>query len=69
MVKSNLAVTTQQVLSRVAIVAALAFIPETSESSGLPLALICWCFAEITRYAYYAFNILGFIPYFVIWAR
>lgn len=69
MVKSNLAVTTQQVLSRVAIVAAIAFIPETSTSSGLPLAFTCWCFAEITRYAYYAFNIVGFIPYLIIWAR
>jgi len=69
MVKSNLVVTTQQVLSRVALVAAIAFIPETSSSSGLPLALTAWCIAEITRYSYYGFNIVGYIPYLVIWAR
>lgn len=69
LVKSNLAVTTQQVLSRVSIVAVIAFIPETSGSSGLPLALTAWCFAEITRYAYYGFNIIGLIPYAIIWAR
>lgn len=68
-VKSNLAVTIQQVFSRVAIVAAIVFIPETSESPGLPLALTAWCFAEITRYAYYGFNIINFIPYIVTWAR
>lgn len=69
LVKSNLAVTIQQVLSRVVIVAAVAFIPETSDSPGLPLALTAWCFAEITRYSYYGFNIIGYIPYVVIWAR
>ncbi|VVC27736.1 Hypothetical protein CINCED_3A010148 [Cinara cedri] len=69
LVKSNLAVTIQQVLSRVAIVAAIAFIPETSNSPGLPLALTAWCFAEITRYSYYGFNIIGYIPYLVVWAR
>jgi len=69
LVKSNLVVTIQQVLSRVAIVAAIAFIPETSESPGLPLALTAWCFAEITRYAYYGFNILNCIPYSITWAR
>ncbi|XP_060864970.1 very-long-chain (3R)-3-hydroxyacyl-CoA dehydratase hpo-8-like [Metopolophium dirhodum] len=69
LVKSNLAVTIQQVLSRVAIVAAIAFIPETSDSPGLPLALTAWCFAEITRYSYYGFNIIGYIPYLIIWAR
>ncbi|XP_050443447.1 very-long-chain (3R)-3-hydroxyacyl-CoA dehydratase hpo-8-like [Adelges cooleyi] len=68
-VKSNLVVTIQQVLSRVSIVAALVFIPETSDSPGLPLALTAWCFAEITRYSYYAFNIIGFIPYIITWAR
>lgn len=67
--KSNLVVTTQQVLSRVAIVGAIAFIPETSSSPGLPLALTAWCFAEITRYSYYGFNIVNFIPYPIIWAR
>lgn len=69
LVKSNLPVTIQQVLSRVAIVAVIAFVPETSEAFGLPLALTAWCFAEITRYAYYGFSILGLIPYPVIWAR
>ncbi|KAL5241137.1 hypothetical protein ACI65C_008547 [Semiaphis heraclei] len=69
LVKSNLTVTIQQVLSRVAIVAAIAFIPDTSDSPGLPLALTAWCFAEITRYSYYGFNIFGYIPYLIIWAR
>ncbi|KAL4098544.1 hypothetical protein QTP88_023132 [Uroleucon formosanum] len=69
LVKSNLTVTIQQVLSRVAIVAAIVFIPETSGSPGLPLALTAWCFAEITRYSYYSFNIVGYIPYLIIWAR
>lgn len=69
LVKSNLVVTFQQVMSRVALVAAIAFIPETFESPGLPLALTAWCFAEITRYAYYGFNIINYIPYVVTWAR
>ncbi|XP_025419862.1 very-long-chain (3R)-3-hydroxyacyl-CoA dehydratase hpo-8-like isoform X2 [Sipha flava] len=69
LVKSNLVVTTLQVLSRVALVACIAFVPETSNSPGLPLALTAWCFAEITRYSYYGFSILGFVPYLIIWAR
>lgn len=66
---SNLAINIQQVLSRVGLLAAIAFIPETSDSSGLAFALIAWCIAEITRYSYYGFNIIGFIPYPIIWAR
>ena len=32
---------------------------------GCAMALIGWASTEIIRYSYYAFNLLGFIPYFV----
>jgi len=36
---------------------------------GCAMALIGWASTEIIRYSYYAFNLLGFIPYFVCYLR
>jgi len=38
-------------------------------SSGLPLALIAWSITEIIRYFYYFTNLIGFVPYMLLWMR
>lgn len=38
-------------------------------SPGLPLALLAWSVTEIIRYGYYFANLIGFVPYFLIWLR
>lgn len=38
-------------------------------SPGLPLALLAWSVTEIIRYGYYAFNLMGSVPYILIYLR
>lgn len=40
-----------------------------ASSPGLPLALIAWSITEIIRYLYYFLNLLGHVPYPVVWLR
>uniref|UniRef100_A0A224XWW1 Very-long-chain (3R)-3-hydroxyacyl-CoA dehydratase n=1 Tax=Panstrongylus lignarius TaxID=156445 RepID=A0A224XWW1_9HEMI len=69
-VKSNLGVTFVQVMSRVILVCgALWATPTAPLSYGLPLLLIAWSITEVIRYSFYALNIIGAVPYFLIWCR
>lgn len=43
--------------------------PTGPASPGLPLALIAWSITEVIRYLYYALNLLGAVPYLLVWCR
>ncbi|XP_046392934.1 very-long-chain (3R)-3-hydroxyacyl-CoA dehydratase 2 [Ischnura elegans] len=69
-VPSNVMITTFQVLSRVmAVCGVLIPFEESQKSIGLLLLLFAWTITEIIRYSYYAVNIVGNVPYFIIWCR
>ncbi len=36
---------------------------------GVLLVCFAWSVTEVVRYSYYAFNILGFVPYLLTWCR
>ena len=44
-------------------------VPATQKSPGVVLYLICWTVTEIVRYAYYVLNIIGNVPYPLLWCR
>lgn len=70
LVRSNPMLTLVQVLSRLLVVWIVFFwIKAPRESVGVIMVCICWSIAEITRYAYYALNLLGMVPYFMTWIR
>jgi len=69
-VKSNLIITTLQVLSRVMVVCGVILATPTGKvSPGVPLALLAWSVTEIIRYSYYAFNLLGSVPHILVFLR
>lgn len=69
-VPSNVIITFIQVLSRVIVVCGvLLATPTAPYSIGLPMVLVAWSLAEITRYSYYGFNLLGGVPKFLLWCR
>lgn len=71
LIPSNVMVTTSQIFSRVMLVGIILATPETyaAASLGLPLALIAWSITEIIRYSYYFLNLIGTVPYALIWLR
>lgn len=72
LVRSNPVITTFQVFSRVmVVVGVLLATPSTVSASsiGLPIALFAWSVTEIIRYGYYFANLVGFVPYFLVWLR
>lgn len=69
-VKSNLPITTIQVLSRLMVVCGVILATPTGKvSPGVPLALLAWSVTEIIRYGYYAFNLLGAVPHILVFLR
>jgi len=69
-VPSNVMITAFQVASRVMVVCGVLLPTPTGPASpGLPLALIAWSIAEVMRYLYYALNLLGTVPYILVWCR
>lgn len=59
-----------QVSSRLfAVWAIMNAVPEALNSIGVPLLTIAWCIAEITRYLYYALDLLHACPYILVWCR
>lgn len=69
-VKSNVVLTTFQVMSRVIVVCGvLLATPTAIYSPGLPLALLAWSITEIIRYGYYGFNLINFVPSLLVWLR
>ncbi|EEB10892.1 ptpla domain protein, putative [Pediculus humanus corporis] len=69
-VPSNVLITTFQVLSRLMVVnGVLLATPTGPQSPGLPLCLIAWAVTEIIRYLFYTLNLIGKIPYILVWSR
>ena len=70
LVKSNALITFQQIFTKNLIVFGIAtpFIGPKF-SLGIFLVTGCWSIAEITRYLYYASNILNLVPYALTWCR
>ncbi|RWS17267.1 ptpla domain protein-like protein [Dinothrombium tinctorium] len=59
-----------QIASRLIVVwGILKPVAETQTSIGVPLIVGSWSVAEITRYLYYALNLINCIPYFLTWCR
>ncbi|GFG36387.1 hypothetical protein Cfor_06104 [Coptotermes formosanus] len=69
-VPSSVVITLFQVLSRVMLVCGVLLPTPTGPASpGLPLALIAWSITEVIRYLYYVLNLLGAVPYLLVWCR
>ncbi|PNF27406.1 hypothetical protein B7P43_G16911 [Cryptotermes secundus] len=70
LVPSNVLITVFQVFSRVLVVCGVLLATPTGPTSpGLPLALVAWSITEVVRYLYYALNLLGTVPYLLVWCR
>ncbi|XP_035738474.1 very-long-chain (3R)-3-hydroxyacyl-CoA dehydratase PASTICCINO 2A-like [Vespa mandarinia] len=71
LVRSNPMIILIQISSRVFICVILLSLPSDSIESSilLPYTFISWSIAEITRYSYYFMNLIGYIPYFLMWLR
>lgn len=73
-VKTPLFTTVLQISSRVFIVwcVLVAYgnsVVSISHSWTLVAMIVAWCFAEMTRYAYYAASILQHVPKWLTWCR
>lgn len=74
-VPSNPVTTFIQIISRIIVVWAIVVpIKETRSSIGIPLILTAWSIAEMTRYLYYALNLISsrapyLMPYLLTWCR
>ncbi|XP_011313555.1 very-long-chain (3R)-3-hydroxyacyl-CoA dehydratase 2 [Fopius arisanus] len=72
LVRSNVVITTFQVLSRVMVVCGVLLATPTSAAAasvGLPIALFAWSVTEIIRYGYYFANLIDFVPHLLVWLR
>lgn len=69
-VPSSPVLTGFQVFSRLFVLWAVTIkVPTTQEGPGVLLYLACWSITEVIRYAYYVCNIVGFVPYVLLWCR
>lgn len=70
LVPSNAVQTFIQILSRLIVVwGVLLPVPEARNAFGVPMLLVAWSLAEMTRYLYYALNIYNLVPYVLTWLR
>ncbi|KAJ0181172.1 hypothetical protein K1T71_003257 [Dendrolimus kikuchii] len=70
LVPSSAFVVFMQVYSRVFLVCgSLLATHGATVSPGLPLAILAWSITEIIRYAYYALNIVNFVPQLLLFTR
>lgn len=44
-------------------------IPADVDTIGVPMTLLAWCGAEVTRYSYHLLKEINFVPYFITWIR
>ncbi|XP_003748258.1 very-long-chain (3R)-3-hydroxyacyl-CoA dehydratase hpo-8 [Galendromus occidentalis] len=70
LVRSNPFLTFIQILSRVVVYyGVLVIVPESRVQIGLPMLLVAWCIAEITRYLFYVLALYDACPPILIWCR
>jgi very-long-chain (3R)-3-hydroxyacyl-CoA dehydratase len=70
LVPSNPIITFEQIVSRILVVWGVAW-PFASSRASIGIFLITgsWSLAEVTRYLYYALNIVNLVPYSLTWCR
>lgn len=70
LVPSNAFQTFIQIVSRLVVVWGILLpVVESRNSIGVPMLLMAWSIAELTRYLYYALNIYELVPYVLTWLR
>ncbi|OWR46456.1 tyrosine phosphatase [Danaus plexippus plexippus] len=70
LVPSNVMVVFMQIFSRVFLVCGMLLATHSATvSPGLPLCIIAWSITEIIRYAYYALNLVNFVPQILLFFR
>ncbi|XP_054161032.1 very-long-chain (3R)-3-hydroxyacyl-CoA dehydratase hpo-8-like [Oppia nitens] len=70
LVPSNAFQTFVQIFSRLVVVWGILLpVADSRTSIGVPMLLIAWSLAEMTRYMYYALNIYDQVPYVLTWLR
>jgi len=70
LVPSNPIITFEQIISRILVVWGVALpFASSRDSFGIFLITGSWSLAEITRYLYYALNIINVVPYLLTWCR
>lgn len=70
LVPSSAILTFFQVLSRVAVLwGVMVPIVKVQINLGCAMLLVAWTITEIIRYSYYAFSLLGYMPYVLVYLR
>lgn len=70
LVPSSVVLTAFQVASRLFLTWAIAYsVPQIQDSPGVTAFILAWSITEVIRYAFYAFSLLGSLPYFLQWCR
>lgn len=69
-VPSSPVLTGFQVMSRLFVLWLVTdLVPSTQKAPGVVLYLVCWTVTEIVRYSYYVLNLIGSVPYVIMWCR
>ena len=69
-VPSSPVLTGCQVMSRLFVLWLVTdLVPSTQKAPGVVLYLVCWTITEIVRYSYYVLNLIGSVPYVIMWCR
>ena len=69
-VPSSPVLTGFQVMSRLFVLWLVTdLVPSTQKAPGVVLYLVCWTITEIVRYSYYVLNLIGSVPYIIMWCR
>lgn len=70
LVRSPVGTTLMQVFSRVVVTTLLCFnIPECRVSHNFTMIMFAWSVTEVIRYSFYGFNLIGKVPYPLVWMR
>lgn len=69
-VKTSVMMTAMQILFRLLNTYGIFnLIPADIDTIGVPMTLLAWCGAEVTRYSYHLFKEINFVPHFITWIR
>ncbi|PRP79616.1 3-hydroxyacyl-CoA dehydratase 2-like [Planoprotostelium fungivorum] len=69
LVNSPVMTTALQNLARILLVAVAHSAPESQKSVFITIMATSWSLIEIVRYPFYVFNLLQFVPKFLLWLR
>merc|ERR1711892_643096 len=70
LVRSGVSTTAMQVFSRIFLLwGVLILVPEVQTEMAVTSMLFAWSVTEVVRYSFYVANIVGFVPYPLLWCR